>query len=96
MREVPPAREPGGWREAAAETVLAGDPAARRAGPAARRRRAFDFSLGAAGLAAEAIGTAREAGCTGKIVARFDSAFYNSAVIRAVRRKGAHSPSPSR
>jgi len=45
---------------------------------------------GAAGLAAEAIGTAREAGCTGKIVARFDSAFYNSAVIRTVRSHGAH------
>src|SRR6202007_2731849 len=40
-------------------------------------------------LAAEAIGTAREAGCTGKILVRFDSAFYNSAVIRTVRRHGA-------
>jgi DDE family transposase len=45
---------------------------------------------GAAGLAAEAIGTARECGCTGKIVVRFDSAYYNAAVISAVRRHGAH------
>lgn len=44
---------------------------------------------GAAGLTAEAIGTAREAGCTGKIIVRFDSAFYNSDVIRAARRGGA-------
>ena len=41
---------------------------------------------GAASLAAEAIGTAREAGCTGKILVRFDSAYYTSAVIRTVRR----------
>ena len=33
---------------------------------------------GAAGLAAEAIGTARECGCTGTIVVRFDSAYYNA------------------
>jgi hypothetical protein len=45
---------------------------------------------GAAGLAAEAIGAAREAGCTGKILIRFDSAFYNSAVIRTAVRHGAH------
>jgi Transposase DDE domain group 1 len=44
---------------------------------------------GAASLAAQAIGTAREAGCTGIIVARMDSAFYNAAVIGAVRRQGA-------
>jgi hypothetical protein len=44
---------------------------------------------GAASLAARAIGTAREAGCTGTIVVRLDSAFYNAAVIGAVRRNGA-------
>ncbi len=44
---------------------------------------------GAAGLAAQAIGTAREAGCTGTIVVRMDSAYYNAAVIGAVRRNGA-------
>src|ERR1700760_4505181 len=44
---------------------------------------------GAAGLAAQVIGTAREAGCTGTIVVRLDSAFYNAAVIRAIRRGGA-------
>jgi Transposase DDE domain group 1 len=44
---------------------------------------------GAASLAARAIGTAREAGCTGTIVVRLDSAFYNAAVIGAIRRGGA-------
>jgi hypothetical protein len=44
---------------------------------------------GAASLATQAIGTAREAGCTGMIVVRLDSAFYNAAVIGAVRRGGA-------
>ena len=44
---------------------------------------------GAASLAARAIGTAREAGCTGTIIVRLDSAFYNAAVIGAVRRGGA-------
>jgi hypothetical protein len=48
------------------------------------------LARGAAGLAGEAIGTAREAGCTGTIIVRLDSAFYNSAVIRAVRRHGTH------
>jgi Transposase DDE domain group 1 len=59
-------------------------------GPVRLRGGSAGSARGAAGLAAEAVGTAREAGCTGKIVARFDSAFYNSAVIRAVRRNGAH------
>jgi hypothetical protein len=45
---------------------------------------------GAAGLAAEAIGTARDAGCTGKIIVRMDSAYYNAAVIATIRRNGAH------
>jgi hypothetical protein len=44
---------------------------------------------GAASLAARAIGTAREAGCTGMIIVRLDSAFYNAAVIGAIRRGGA-------
>jgi len=44
---------------------------------------------GAASLAAQVIGTAREAGCTGTIIVRLDSAFYNAAVIGAVRRGGA-------
>jgi hypothetical protein len=44
---------------------------------------------GAASLAAQAITTARDCGCTGTIVVRLDSAFYNAAVIGAVRRGGA-------
>ncbi len=44
---------------------------------------------GAASLAAQAIGTARECGCTGMIVVRMDSAFCNAAVTSAVRRAGA-------
>jgi hypothetical protein len=45
---------------------------------------------GAASLLAEAIGAAREAGCTGTIVARMDSGYYNAAVIGAAIRAGAH------
>ena len=45
---------------------------------------------GAAGHAAEAIGTARDAGCTGKIVVRLDSAYYNAATIGTVRRNRAY------
>jgi len=44
---------------------------------------------GAAGLAAQAVGTARACGCTGTIVVRMDSAYYTAAVIAAVRRSGA-------
>src|SRR6266699_2383119 len=44
---------------------------------------------GAASLAARAIGTARDCGCTGTIIVRLDSAFYNAAVIGAIRRGGA-------
>jgi hypothetical protein len=44
---------------------------------------------GAASLAAQAITTARECGCTATIVVRLDSAFYNAAVIGAVRRQDA-------
>ena len=46
-------------------------------------------SRGAAGLAAQAIGTARACGATGTIVVRMDSAYYAAAVIAAVRRNGA-------
>jgi hypothetical protein len=46
-------------------------------------------SRGAASLAAQAIGTARDCGCTGTIVVRMDSAYYAAAVIAAVRRGGA-------
>jgi hypothetical protein len=44
---------------------------------------------GAASLAARAIATARDCGCTGTILVRMDSAFYNAAVIGAVRRGSA-------
>jgi len=45
---------------------------------------------GAASLLAEAIGTARASGCTGIIVARMDSGYYNAAVCQAARRAGAY------
>ena len=44
---------------------------------------------GAASLAAEAISAARDAGCTGQIVFRIDSAYYSAAVLSAIRRGGA-------
>jgi hypothetical protein len=44
---------------------------------------------GAASLAARAIATARACGCTGTIIVRMDSAYYNAAVIGAVRCGGA-------
>src|SRR6516164_3930093 len=44
---------------------------------------------GAASMAARAITTARGCGCTGTIIVRLDSAFYNAAVIGAIRRGGA-------
>lgn len=59
-------------------------------GPVRLRGGSTGSARGAAGLLAEAIGTAREAGCTGTIIARFDSAFYNSAVIRTATRNGVH------
>lgn len=46
-------------------------------------------SRGAAGFAAEAIGTARACGATGTIVARMDSACYGAETIAAIRRAGA-------
>jgi Transposase DDE domain group 1 len=44
---------------------------------------------GAASLAVQAIGTARDCGCTGMIIVRMDSAYYNAAVIGAIRSHGA-------
>ena len=44
---------------------------------------------GAASIAAQVIGTARDCGCTGTIVVRLDSAFYTAAVIGAIRGRGA-------
>jgi hypothetical protein len=44
---------------------------------------------GAASLAAEAVSAARQAGCTGTIVFRIDSAYYSAAVLSAIRRGGA-------
>jgi hypothetical protein len=44
---------------------------------------------GAASLAAEAITTARQAGCNGLLVFRIDSAYYPAAVLHAIRRGGA-------
>ena len=54
-------------------------------GPARLRGGSAGSARGAAGLAAEAIGAARECGCTGKIVVRMDSAYYNSSVIGTIR-----------
>jgi hypothetical protein len=44
---------------------------------------------GAASLAVQAVGTARDCGCTGTIIVRLDSAYYNAGVIGAVRGQGA-------
>ncbi len=44
---------------------------------------------GAASFAAEAVGTARDAGCSGIVVVRADSAFYSAAFTGAVRAAGA-------
>ena len=44
---------------------------------------------GAASMAAEAVRTARSAGCTGTIVVRADSAFYGAPVAWAIRDAGA-------
>ena len=44
---------------------------------------------GAASLAAEAISAARQAGCSGHLVFRIDSAYYSAAALGAIRRGGA-------
>jgi hypothetical protein len=49
---------------------------------------------GAASMAAQAVGTARDCGCTGTIVARMGSAFCNASVIGAVRGRRARSVGP--
>jgi hypothetical protein len=59
-------------------------------GPVRLRGGSAGSARGAASLTAEAIGTARACGCTGTILARFDSAYYSSAVIRAAIRNGAY------
>jgi hypothetical protein len=46
-------------------------------------------SRGAASLAKEAIGTARNCGCTGLIIVRLDSGYYSAGVIGAIRSAGA-------
>jgi hypothetical protein len=44
---------------------------------------------GAASMAVRAIGAARDCGCTGTIIVRMDSAYYNAAVIGAIGSQGA-------
>jgi hypothetical protein len=44
---------------------------------------------GAASLAAESIGTARQAGCAGQLIVRIDSAYYSAAVLGTIRAAGA-------
>jgi hypothetical protein len=44
---------------------------------------------GAASLAAEAIRTARQAGCAGQLIVRIDSAYYSAAVLGTIRAAGA-------
>jgi hypothetical protein len=44
---------------------------------------------GAASLVTETIATARRCGCAGRIVVRLDSGYYNSPVVRAIRKGGA-------
>jgi hypothetical protein len=56
---------------------------------------------GAASLATEAISTARQAGCTGRLVVRIDSAYFSATVLGAIRRGGAlllrhHAAAPQR
>jgi hypothetical protein len=45
---------------------------------------------GVVSFIAEAVGTARDAGCSGRLVVRMDSAYYSSAAIWAVCRAGAY------
>ncbi len=59
-------------------------------GPVRLRGGNAGSARGAAGLATEAIGAARECGCTGTILVRMDSAYYNAAVIGTIRRKKAY------
>ncbi len=59
-------------------------------GPVRLRGGTAASARGAAGLTAEAVGTARECGCTGAIVVRYDSAYYNADVIGTARRTGVY------
>jgi hypothetical protein len=59
-------------------------------GPVRPRGGNAGSARGAAGLTAEVIGAAREAGCTGKIVVRYDSSYCNAAVTGTARRNQAH------
>ena len=59
-------------------------------GPVRLRGGNAGSARGAAGLTAEAIAAAREAGPTGKILVRCDSAYCNAAVIGTARRHGAY------
>ena len=45
---------------------------------------------GAASLAREAISAARQAGCSGQLMVRIDSAYHSAAVLGAIRRAGAY------
>src|SRR5215472_2890195 len=45
---------------------------------------------GVVSFIAEAVGTARDAGCSSRLVVRMDSAYYSSAAIWAIRRAGAY------
>jgi Transposase DDE domain group 1 len=54
-----------------------------------RQGRAADVR-GATSFVTEAIGTAREAGCSGTVIVRADSKFYAGKVIAACRRRNAH------
>jgi hypothetical protein len=59
-------------------------------GPVRLRGGNAGSARGAAGLTAEAIAAAREAGSTGRILVRYDSAYYNAAVIGTARRNKAY------
>ncbi len=54
------------------------------------RKGSANSARGAARLVADAVRTARQAGATGRIVVRADSAYYSHDVIAAARRAGAH------
>ena len=53
------------------------------------RRGAANSACGAASLATEAISAARQAGCTGRLIVRIDSAYYSTAVLGGIHRSGA-------
>ena len=71
-------------------SVISTPLAAPALGPVRLRGGSAGSARGAAGLAAEAIGTARECGCTGTILVRMDSAYYNATTIGTIRRNKAY------